>query len=165
MTINPRESASSASKTTRQSSTDFWKKLQATADLWKDTLTEGTLRIWKDMLNYCSEDEARAALDEWNYHGLPRMPSPTEILQFVADAREKYTLETTGCSTECKRRHGLGYNENDVRALLKLRMADAGKPWTSEQWEQALTQIDSLRPGGTPSFRKSEDGSVAPLFS
>jgi hypothetical protein len=57
------------------------------------------------------------------------------------------------CDLECKRRHGRGYGEGDIKWLIKERMKSS-KPWTDADYEIALQQLDKVRTGGAPEFRR-----------
>lgn len=131
----------------------FQKVLKATASLFNALLTDDVLRIWKDLLNYCSENEAVRALKKWQYESA-YFPKPLEILQLVANEREERQIKEVGCSKECQRRHWTGYNENDIRWMFKKRFVDQGKPWTDEQWASLLDELDSKRTGGAPVWRQ-----------
>ena len=131
----------------------FRKVLKATSELFNTLLTEDVLRIWKDLLNYCSDAEAVRALKEWQYQGT-YFPKPQEILQLVANERDRQKIEKEGCSTECQRRHGAGYNENDIRWMFKRRMSEQGEAWDSERWAELLDELDQKRVAGPPHWRK-----------
>lgn len=77
----------------------FQKTLKATANLFNVLLNDDVLRIWKDLLNYCSESEAVQALKKWQYEGA-YFPKPAEILQLVANERDaqRYKNDDPGCN-------------------------------------------------------------------
>ena len=77
----------------------FTKVLKATAKLYNSEPDDDVLKIWKDLLNYCSEAEAIEALKQWQYQGA-YFPKPAEILQLVANARDaaRYTDAGPGCN-------------------------------------------------------------------
>lgn len=158
MSRHRRELQSGESETTTTPLPEsFQKTLKATANLFNALLPDDVLKIWKDLLNYCSEREAVTALKQWHYQGA-YFPKPHEILQLVADAREKVRIEKTGCSTECQKRHGLGYDLNDVRWLLGRRMQDHGRRWKKEQWDALFDELDAKRFDGAPIWRKDVTG-------
>lgn len=143
---------SDSETTTTHLPESFQKTLKATASLFNALLSDDVLRIWKDMLNLCSEPEAVRALKKWQYEGV-YFPKPQEILQLIANERDAQKIENEGCSTECQRRHGLGYGTNDVRWLLARRMEDQGKKWTEAQWEALIAELDAKRHQGPVSWR------------
>lgn len=142
------------SPTTTHLPESFQKTLKATASLFNALLSDDVLRIWKDLLNLCSEREAVRALKKWQYEGV-YFPKPQEILQLVANERDELKIKKEGCSAECQRRHGLGYGVNDVRWLLARRMVDQGKKWSEQQWDALLVELDAKRHQGPPPWRQT----------
>lgn len=130
----------------------FQKILKATASLFNALLSDDVLRIWRDLLNLCSEQEAVRALKKWQYEGV-YFPKPQEILQLVANERDELKIKKEGCSIECQRQHGLGYGVNDIRWLLARRMQDKGTKWSEAQWDALLVELDAKRHQGPPPWR------------
>lgn len=133
----------------------FQKTLKATANLFNALLNDDVVRIWKDLLNYCSEAEAVRALKKWQYESA-YFPKPADILQLVANERDAKQIEEIGCSKECQKRHWTGYNENDIRWMFKKRFQEQGKRWNQDQWAALLDELDSKRTGGAPLWRQQE---------
>jgi hypothetical protein len=60
---------------------------------------------------------------------------------------------TSTCDDLCKRRHGKGYNENDMKWLFK-RMQQIYAGGDTPDSEALLTELDEKRQGGAPEWRK-----------
>lgn len=153
MSQYPKALPASATESTKKTSIESFKKiLKATADLFSKQLSDDELRVWKDLLNLCSQAEAEAAFKQWQMTGA-WFPKPTEILQYVADARDERKIAEEGCSKECQKMHGRGYGENDIRWLWK-RYSEQRAIDPEVKPEQFLDELDSKREGGAPGWRR-----------
>lgn len=142
--------SSESGKTEKQLKESLLRIVQATATLFNKLLSDDALRIWRDLLNYCSETEATEAFKKWQYEGT-YFPTPAEILQLVANERDTIRQKQEGCSRECQSRHGRGYGDIDMRWLFKKFLAAR----ESDPKVRVLSLLDELdaKRGKSPEWR------------
>jgi hypothetical protein len=128
---------------------------------WKLELTEEEIEHWHKDLSPFPIAAIEWAFENWRRNGR-FFPVYGDILdQCIAwKPKEDYTY-VPGCSAECLAKHGTGYNEIDIRKLMKLYIAKyPDNRWpkplvrlTDAQWDELYDELDKV-PGGPPEWRK-----------
>ncbi len=94
------------------------------------------------------------AFDNWRRNGR-FFPVYGDIIdQCIAWLPEE--KKYSGCSRECKEKHGKGYHWNDVLKLWKLhdaKRAELGRALNDGEIDALLSELDSKREGGAPEWR------------
>lgn len=87
--------------------------------------------------------------DGWVIVNPEAKPSDYKVVrcECVASAIQDAKVATHRCDAECKRRHGQGYNENDLSRLFKKIIANAGKfePRMLDELDQARGLVPEWR--------------------
>jgi hypothetical protein len=125
--------------------------LQRAANLFGKDMTESETEVWADILNGVSQDACEYAFENWFRNG-KFFPRPANILELVQTYASNQPREV--CDDACKRRHGRGYDTNDLLWLWKKRQASGATKWTKADYEAAMQELDSKREGGAPLWRK-----------
>jgi len=93
------------------------------------------------------------AFDNWRKNG-NFFPVPSDIIS-QCDAWLPAQQVARGCSAECKARHGKGYGENDVLALLNRFMkkrAEVARELNENEIDALYAEVDKVR-GQAPEWR------------
>lgn len=90
---------------------------------------------------------------EWACETYARNAKKLPCLADITQLLSAWTVDHPDPSTTDPHK-GQGYSDLDVKWLLARRFRDP-HPWTAEQWEAALCELDQRRPGGAPEFHRN----------
>lgn len=121
----------------------------------KGQLTTSEIEDWHRDLAVFSLEAINFAFEKHRTNAL-FFPLAGQILDLCIsyDPPENRVKSTAHCDAICKARHGKGYNGNDMLWMFG-KMQQAYAAGDTPDTEALLTQLDSIRPGGAPEWRKS----------
>ena len=115
------------------------------------SLTVERIQQWHEDLASYPVEAIEWALDTHarNSKTLPSLADLVQLLKtwYVDEAPQPR------CEPECQARHWKGYGTNDVRWLWKKRVQSA-VPWSPNDYETAMRELDSKRADGKPTWRQ-----------